>query len=76
MIQAEPKRDVTLFARIQTINKEMIKKYAEAANMDEAPFVDRLLTVLRTTTEGKKIMALDTESVGDAGNKVKLRKKS
>ena len=76
MIQAEPKRDVTLFARIQTINKEMIKKYAEAANMDTAPFVDRLLTVLRTTTEGKKIMALDTESVGDAGNKAKLRKKS
>ena len=61
MIKSEPIRDTILYTRISKVNKEFIEKKANEANMDEAPFLDRVLTALRTTEEGQAMMAFDVD---------------
>lgn len=61
MINVEPHRNSILYARIQKANKDMLREKAKQANLDEAVFLDRLLTALRTTEEGQAMMAFDVD---------------
>jgi hypothetical protein len=64
MIKASAVRDATLYVRISDENKKFISEKARLANMEEAPFVDEVLTQLRTTEEGQALIALDIDVEG------------
>lgn len=71
MIKSEPVRDIVLYVRIQEVNKKFIEEKSRLANLDEASFVDRLITGLRTTEDGQKFVALDVEIDGSKKRRVR-----
>lgn len=64
MIKPVPSRDTVLYIRIQKVNKEFITEKAKIFNMNDSSFLDQVFTLLRTTTEGQALIALDVDNEG------------
>ena len=63
-IKPQPARKAIIYARVQKVNKDMLADKSKLAGMDEAPFLDCVLTAIRTTEEGQALVALDTDIEG------------
>ena len=61
------KRPEVIFARVTATNKKFLRDTAKAFGQQEGPFLNEILTMLRETPEGKKLLA--TNGVETCGGK-------